>query len=134
MLRNELWMSDIMGSFWLLAYFIHLYICARFDFDPFAHVVTVGKFQTNSNVSYHFSVKTILYGRIQGGANPFAGEEGQKKQGAKITLYTVLLKQFKIRGITLLFLQNITPLNCISIKWDRCYNLSILSPITQQTI
>lgn len=83
---------------------------------------------------YYFSVKTILYGRIQGGANPFAGEEGQKKQGAKITLYTVLLKQFKIRGITLLFLQNITPSNCISIKWDRCYNLSILSPMTQQTI
>lgn len=81
-------------------------------------------------------MKTILYGRIQGGANPFAGEEGQKKQGAKITLYTVLLKQFKIRGITLLFLQNITgtPLDCISIKWDRCYNLSILSPMTQQTI
>lgn len=79
-------------------------------------------------------MKTILYGRIQGGANPFAGEEGQKKQGAKITLYTVLLKQFKIPGITLLFLQNITPLNCISIKWDRCYNLSILSPMTQQTI
>lgn len=46
-------------------------------------------------------MKTILYGRIQGGANPFAGEEGQKKQGAKITLYTVLLKQFKIRGINL---------------------------------
>lgn len=79
-------------------------------------------------------MKTILYGRIQDGANPFAGGEGQKKQGAKITLYTVLLKQFKIRGITLLFLQNITPLNCISIKWDSCYNLSILSPMTQQTI
>lgn len=48
-------------------------------------------------------MKTILYGRIQGGANPFAGEEGQKKQGAKITLYTVLLKQFKIWGITFIF-------------------------------
>lgn len=57
-----------------------------------------------------------------------------KKQGSKITLYTVLLKQFKIPSITLLFLQNITPLNCISIKWDRCYILSILSPMTQQTI